>query len=108
MYHADFGSSNTPLTRELHTRIKRLIETAVADAAAAAGELGRFSPSEVIRGGNGCDAEELQQALFLRLKCCVDEGKAGQFDLQHAEELLQRHFGKTLAELGISVHSITS
>lgn len=36
MYHADFGSSNTPLTRELHTRIKRLIETAVADAAAAA------------------------------------------------------------------------
>lgn len=36
MYHADFGSSNTPLTRELHTRIKRLIETAVADAADAA------------------------------------------------------------------------
>ena len=29
-------------------------------------------------------------------------GQAGQFDLQHAEELLQRHFGRNLAELGIS------
>ena len=28
--HADFGSSNTPLTKELHTKIKRLIETTVA------------------------------------------------------------------------------
>lgn len=31
--HADFGSSNTPLTKDLHTRIKRLIETMVADVA---------------------------------------------------------------------------
>ena len=31
--HADFGSSNTPLTKELHTRIKRLIETTVANGA---------------------------------------------------------------------------
>ena len=31
--HADFGSSNTPLTKELHTRIKQLIETTVADGA---------------------------------------------------------------------------
>lgn len=30
--HADFGSSNTPLTKELHTRIKRLIETRIAAA----------------------------------------------------------------------------
>ena len=76
--------------------------TVCSDAAAAAGELGRFSPSEVIRGGNGCDAEELNNALFLRLRCCVDEGRPGDFDLVAAEELLQRHFGRTLAELGIS------
>jgi|UniRef100_UPI0025DBA9E0 hypothetical protein len=31
--HADFGSSNTPLTKELHTRIKQLIEMKVADGA---------------------------------------------------------------------------
>ena len=81
--------------------------TVCSDAAAAAGELGRFSPSEVIRGGNGCDTEELNNALFLRLKCCVDEGRPEQFDLLSAEELLQRHFGKTLAELGIAGMSAT-
>ena len=81
--------------------------TVCSDAAAAAGELGRFSPSEVIRGGNGCDAEELSTALFLRLRCCVDEGKPGDFDLMAAEELLQRHFGRTLADMGISGMSAT-
>ena len=81
--------------------------TVCSDAAAAAGELGRFSPSEVIRGGNGCEAEELSTALFLRLKCCVDEGRPGDFDLVAAEELLQRHFGKTLADMGISGMSAT-
>lgn len=30
-YHADFGSSNTPLTQKLHARIKQLIEEAVAE-----------------------------------------------------------------------------
>ncbi len=81
--------------------------TVCADAAAAASELGRFSPSEVLRFGSGTDCEELSSALFQRLRCCVDEGKPEQFDLNAAEGLLERHFGKTLAELGIAGMSAT-
>ena len=76
--------------------------TVCADAAAAASELGRFAPSEVIRGGQGVDSEELSLALFQRLKCCVNEGKESDFGLGEATELLERHFGKDLATLGIA------
>ena len=76
--------------------------TVCADAASAASELGRFSPSEVIRFGAGTDCEELNNALFLRLNCCVDEGKKADFDLSACEELLEKHFGKSLAQLGIA------
>ena len=76
--------------------------TVCADDAAAASELGRFSPSEVIRGGSACCSETLQDALFHRLSCCVDEEKEGQFSLEAAEELLPRHFGQSLSELGLT------
>ena len=76
--------------------------TVSADAASAASELGRFSPVEVIRFGEGIHCDELNTALFHRLRCCVDEGTAGQFELNKATELVQRHFGKNLAELGIA------
>ena len=76
--------------------------TVCADEAAAASELGRFSPSEVIRGGSGVDGSQLEDALFRRLSCCVDEGKAEQFDLSAAEELLERHFGMPMAQLGLT------
>ena len=48
--------------------------TQCPDDAAVASELGRFSPSEVLRFGPGVDGELLQDALFHRLSCCVDEG----------------------------------
>ena len=76
--------------------------TVCADDAAAASELGRFSPSEVIRGGSACSTETLQDALFHRLNCCVDEEKEGQFSLEDAEELLPRHFGMSLSQLGLT------
>ena len=76
--------------------------TVCADDAAAASELGRFSPSEVIRGGSACCSETLQDALFHRLNCCVDEEKEGQFSLEAAEDLLPRHFGLSLAQLGLT------
>ncbi len=76
--------------------------TVCSDAAAAASELGRFSPAEVIRYGDGVDSGELNTALFQRLTCCVDEGKPEQFDLAACEALLERHFGQTLAQLGIA------
>ncbi len=76
--------------------------TVCADAAGAALELGRFCPSEVIRFGPGTDDPGLEDALFRRLNCCVDEGKPEQFQLSAAEELLQRHFHAPLASLGLT------
>ena len=75
--------------------------TVCADAQAAASELGRFSPAEVIRGGKDVDSTVLNEALFHRLNCCVDEGKPEQFDLRGAEALLEKHFGQNMASLGI-------
>ena len=79
--------------------------TVCADAPAAASELGRFSPAEVIRGGKDIFHPVLEDALFHRLSCCVDEAKPGQFDLTASEELLERHFGMTLAQLGLAGNS---
>ena len=76
--------------------------TVCADAASAISELGRFAPSEIIRFGEGTQGEEFNAALFQRLNCCVNEGRPEQFDLSASEELLQRHFEQTLAQLGIA------
>ena len=76
--------------------------TACADAASVASELGRFSPAEVLRGGDDVNASPINDALLLRLKCCVNEGTPEQFDLQQSEALLQQHFGQSLAQLGLS------
>ena len=70
--------------------------------ARAAAELGRFAPTEVLRGGEGADESILNEALFQRLSCCVDEGKPEQFDLSSAAALLERHFGQSLSGLGIA------
>ena len=75
--------------------------TVCADPQNVASELGRFSPSEVLRYGQGVDAEGIEDAIFRRLSCCVDEGKPEQFRLENAEELLERHFGASLAQMGL-------
>ena len=76
--------------------------TVCPDVPSAASELGRFSPSEVIRGGDGIDCEVLQTTLFQRLSCCVDEGQPDQFSLDRSEPLLESHFGTSLSQMGIS------
>ncbi len=76
--------------------------TVCADAQAAASELGRFSPSEVIRFGKDTDGEILQDALFHRLSCCVGEGKQEQFDEEKAIAVLEQHFQQNLRDLGLS------
>ena len=76
--------------------------TVCADAAAAASELGRFSPAEVLRFGKDCQDPVIQDALFHRLSCCVDEGRPEQFVREDAEALLERHFGQSLAQLGLT------
>ncbi len=76
--------------------------TLCADPQAAASELGRFAPSEVIRGGTGVHDPILEDALFHRLNCCIDEGKPEQFDLSGSQQLLQQHFNMPLAQLGLT------
>ena len=76
--------------------------TVCPDDTAAASELGGFSPAEVIRGGNACRSQILEDTLFRRLNCCVNEEKEGQFSLEAAQELLPRHFGLSLSELGLT------
>ena len=76
--------------------------TVCTDAQSVASELGRFSPSEVIRFGPGTDLEPIEDALFRRLSCCVGEGNAELFHYEDAEELLQSHFHANLAQLGLT------
>ena len=76
--------------------------TVCADAQACASELGRFAPTEVLRGGDGCKDPILEDALKNRLSCCIDEAVAGQFDLAASEELLEKHFAQPLAQLGLT------
>ena len=76
--------------------------TVCADAAAAASELGRFAPTEVLRGGENCQDPLLEDALKNRLSCCIDEAVEGQFDLSSCEELLEKHFEQPLAQLGLT------
>ena len=76
--------------------------TTCSHAEAVASELGRFSPCEVIRGGKGSHAEVIDDALFRKLSCCVNEEKDGQFGLDAAAMLLERHFGQSLAALGLA------
>ena len=75
--------------------------TVCADVAAAASEMGRFSPSEVIRFGEDVRNDTINDCLFRRLSCCVDEGREDQFDLEAAETLLEAHFGASIAQLGL-------
>jgi len=76
--------------------------TVCSDPQNVASELGRFAPSEVIRYGAGVDAPQIEEALFRRLSCCVDEGKAEDFRLEIAETTLESHFNATLSALGLA------
>ena len=76
--------------------------TVCEDAPAAASELGRFSPTEVIRYGSAAYCPVIDDALRHRLHCCLDEGKPEQFVQEAAEGILVSHFGKPLEELSLA------
>ncbi len=75
--------------------------TVCIDAASAASELGRFAPTEVMRGGENVNDPILEEALFQRLKCCVDETAPSQFQLASCEQLLENHFHQDITQLGL-------
>ena len=76
--------------------------TVCTDPQNVASELGRFAPSEVIRYGSGVDKEPIEDAIFRRLNCCVNEGKAGDFQLEMAEATLESHFNASMTSLGLA------
>ena len=76
--------------------------TTCADAPSAASELGRVSPAEILRFGQGAYDSAIDDALFHRLSCCVNEGRQEQFDAQNAETILTQPFGATLESLGLA------
>ena len=76
--------------------------TECSDAPSAAAELGRFAPSEVTRFGEGVCSTDFDSALFLRMRCCVNEGYQEQFEPVQAETTLTGHFGQDLAGLGLA------
>ena len=76
--------------------------TICTDPQSVASELGRFAPSEVIRYGTNVDSEPIEDAIFRRLNCCVNEGKSDLFRLEAAETLLEKHFETSLSQLGLA------
>jgi len=76
--------------------------TVCPDEEAAASELGRFAPTEVMRGGSGAVSAVIDHALFHHLHCCVDEGLPVGFSMEDAETLLEEHLGLPLSQLGLT------
>ena len=76
--------------------------TVCGDVHSAASELGRFAPAEVLRFGKNCHDAVLEDALFRRLSCCVDEHDGKEISLEASQELLERHFGAPLSQLGLT------
>ena len=65
----------------------------------AVNELARFSPAELLLGGDADEKILLPESLQSRLHCCVDHGDEALFALEAAGETVEGQFRKTLAEL---------
>ena len=82
--------------------------TICPDAPTVASELGRFSPSEVLRFGENVTGDVIDDALFHRLGCCVDEGTEELFRLESCQQLLERHFGEPIEKLGLVTYPLAT
>ena len=82
--------------------------TVCSDAQAAASELGRFAPTEVIRDGKEAHCTTIDDALFHHLHCCVNEGLPKDFTAEQAEALLEDHFQQPIAQLGLTGLSVAA
>jgi len=61
-------------------------------AARVISELGRFAPSELLRGGSMAEDPALSEALNNRLACCQSSGEAELFRLERCREAVQAQF----------------
>ena len=66
-------------------------------------ELGRFSPAEVLLGGEAIDQKELDHVLRERIGCSVQKGQEALFDrIRDSETVLAQFGGENLSDLGLS------
>ena len=84
---------------KLFRRILVLLAALALVATAACAE------EKVLRFGQGVEDEAISDVLFRRLSCCVDEGKAEDFDFEKACTCLESHFGRSVEELGLASFS---
>ncbi|MBO7184251.1 MAG: DNA mismatch repair protein MutS, partial [Oscillospiraceae bacterium] len=59
------------------------------------------APAEVVRFGAGVASDSINDALFRRISCCVDEGDGSHFTMEAAEAALELHFGTSVDQLGL-------
>ena len=76
--------------------------TVCPNADSAVSELGRFAPAEVIRFGENVTVDAINDALFRRLGCCVNEGNRQLLEPTVAETALEQHFGGDMTALGLA------
>ena len=64
-------------------------------------ELGRFMPSEILRGGEALTCKALTEAISERLGCCADAGRDELFDETATAATVEKQFGQTPEALGL-------
>jgi len=68
--------------------------TVVADTERVVDELGRFQPAELLMGGTAQDDPVLEDALRLRIRCCVERGQTELFDPAAAAKTVRQQFAQ--------------
>ena len=76
--------------------------TICADANAAASELGRFAPSEILRGGSAPMHPAIDHVMTHHLHCCLGGEIPRDYTEEQAAAQLEAHFGYDVRQLGIA------
>ena len=71
---------------------------------AVCNELGSFSPTELLLGGNEENIREIRSVATDRLGCCMGRSREHQFDLSLCKAAVESQFEKTQEALGLSGH----
>ena len=76
-----------------------------SDAAeAVCNELGSFSPTELLLGGDAETSDEIKAVAGSRLGCCMGRSREHQFDLSLCKAAVESQFEKTQEVLGLTGH----
>ncbi len=71
---------------------------------AVCNELGSFSPTELLLGGDAETSDEIKAVASARLGCCMGRSREHQFDLSLCKAAVESQFEKTQEVLGLTGH----